>query len=66
MACQQAGALPPGPAEPLALVCWSVVHGLATLMNDGLLLEHGKLVQGNPLDVAHAVTRRLLGMMSAG
>jgi AcrR family transcriptional regulator len=65
IACQRVSVLPPGPPEPLALVCWSMVHGLATLINDGLL-EHGKLVTGRPVDVATAVTRQLLVVMAGG
>ncbi len=34
-AAQAAGAVPPGPLETQVLACWSLVHGLATLVNDG-------------------------------
>jgi AcrR family transcriptional regulator len=36
-ACQKEGALPPGPALPLALVAWSLVHGVAKLAVAGRL-----------------------------
>jgi len=32
---QAAGVLPPGPSETQVLASWSLVHGLATLVNDG-------------------------------
>lgn len=58
-ACQDAGVLPAGPPEPLALACWSAVHGLATLLIDGTL--QGKhLVEGNAVEIARIVTRVLL------
>jgi AcrR family transcriptional regulator len=33
--CQAAGAIAPGPAEPLVLAAWSMVHGLSSLIVDG-------------------------------
>lgn len=36
-ACQRAGVFTPGPPEPFAVVAWSLVHGLATLLVDGVL-----------------------------
>jgi len=34
-ACQAAGAIAPGPSEPVVLAAWSMVHGLASLIVDG-------------------------------
>lgn len=34
---QTAGQLPPGDADPLALICWSMVHGIAKLAVSNLL-----------------------------
>ena len=36
-ACQAAGVLPPGDAKPLALLAWSMVHGVAKLAISGRL-----------------------------
>lgn len=35
--CQQAGTLPPGESKPVALIAWSLVHGVAKLAVGGLL-----------------------------
>lgn len=35
--CQEAGELPAGDPLPLAMACWSMVHGLALLVLDGAL-----------------------------
>ena len=37
LACQEAGAAPPGDPAPLVLTAWSAVHGFATLWVDGAL-----------------------------
>jgi AcrR family transcriptional regulator len=36
-ACQAAGAMRPGNAEEIALSCWALVHGIATLLVNGRL-----------------------------
>ena len=60
-ACQQAGVFPPGPAERYAIVAWSLVHGLATLMVDGVL-QRTKLPSQDPEAVAEMVTGTVLGL----
>ena len=35
--CQRTGVVRPGPARQWSFACWSVVHGLAVLIIDGLL-----------------------------
>lgn len=37
--CQRDGAAPPGPAEPLVAMVWSLSHGLASLWIDGPLVS---------------------------
>jgi len=41
LACQEAGAAPPGDPAPLVLTAWSAVHGFATLRIDGALPFEG-------------------------
>jgi AcrR family transcriptional regulator len=41
LACQEAGAAPPGDPAPLVLTAWSAVHGFATLWIDGALPFEG-------------------------
>lgn len=53
--CIQAGAVRDEPAGDLALVAWSCVHGLATLMLDGMLTEAGA-----PDVLARLVTSHLM------
>jgi AcrR family transcriptional regulator len=60
-ACQRAGVFPPGPPERYAVVAWSLVHGLATLMVDGVL-QRTKLPASNPRAVAEMVTGTVLGL----
>ena len=57
--CQAAGALPESKPEPVAVACWSAVHGLATLLIEGTL-QTKKLVEGSPAEIAYAVTRVLI------
>jgi AcrR family transcriptional regulator len=58
-ACQAAGALPASSPQPVAVACWSMVHGLATLLIEGTI-QTKKLVEGSTEDIAHAVTRVLI------
>ena len=58
-ACQKAGVFAPGPPERFAVVAWSLVHGLATLMVDGVL-QRTKLPAGDPQAVAEMVTGAVL------
>jgi AcrR family transcriptional regulator len=60
-ACQRAGVFPAGPPEPLAVVAWSLVHGLATLWVDGVL-QRTTLPAGDPRAAAEMVTRTMLGV----
>lgn len=54
--CIDAGAVVERPASELALVAWSGVHGLATLLLDGMLEE-----AGDPEALARLVTSLLVG-----
>ncbi len=38
-ACQRDGSIAPGDPDPIALTAWSTVHGLASLLLDGLSTE---------------------------
>lgn len=58
-ACQRAGVFPPGPPEPLAVVAWSLVHGLATLWVDGVL-QRTMLPTADARTVAEMVTGSVL------
>ncbi len=62
-ACQAAGAFPRTAPEPLAVACWSAVHGLATLLIEGTI-QAKKLLQGSPAEIAQAVTRVLIARAS--
>jgi hypothetical protein len=53
--CQRAGVFPPGPPERYAAFAWSQVHGLATLLIDGVLQRTG-LAGGDPIALAREVT----------
>ena len=57
-ACQRAGAVAPGPPEPLAVAAWSLVHGLAMLTIGGL--EQMTLPSSDPHLVAELAMTRLL------
>jgi AcrR family transcriptional regulator len=35
LACQRNGTIAPGPPEPIIATCWSLVHGLSSLLVDG-------------------------------
>lgn len=61
-ACQRAGVFPPGPPERYAVVAWSLVHGLSTLMVDGVL-QRTTLPASDPRAVAEMVTGTVLGLM---
>jgi hypothetical protein len=52
---------PPGPSERFAVVAWSLVHGLATLMVDGVL-QRTNLPSQDPEAVAEMVTGTVLGL----
>ena len=58
-ACQRAGAFAPGPPEPAAVVAWSLVHGLATLIVDGVL-QRTPLPSSDPRALAEMVTSSVL------
>jgi len=60
-ACQKAGVFAPGTPERFAVVAWSLVHGLATLMVDGVL-QRTKLPASDPRAVAEMVTGSVLGL----
>jgi AcrR family transcriptional regulator len=62
-ACQAAGAFPRTAPEPLAVACWSAVHGLATLLIEGTI-QAKKLLQGSPAEIAQVVTRVLIARAS--
>ncbi len=55
--CQRAGAVRKGPAEPLALLAWSAVHGLAALIVDRQTACSG--LKGAPEEVAARLTEDL-------
>jgi AcrR family transcriptional regulator len=58
--CQRSGVAPAGDLQPLVLIAWSAVHGLATLWIDDVLPKKGL----NPERLAPKVTT-LLGSMFA-
>lgn len=58
--CIEAGAVRREPAGDLALVAWSCVHGLATLILDGMVVEAGA-----PEALAGLVTSHLLRGLGA-
>ena len=60
-ACQRTAAFPKGPPEGHALVAWSLVHGLATLLVDGVL-RRGSNVD-DPRGAAQMVIGTVLGAM---
>ena len=64
-ACQRAGVFPPGPPERLAVVAWSLVHGLATLWVDGVL-QRTTLPSTDARGVAEMVTGSLLRVFEQG
>lgn len=64
-ACQRAGVFPPGPPERLAVVAWSLVHGLATLWVDGVL-QRTTLPASDARGVAEMVTGSLLRVFEQG
>lgn len=53
--CQAVGVFPPGPPERYAVVAWSHVHGLATLLIDGVL-QRTHLSTSDPMTLAREVT----------
>jgi len=55
-ALQQGGQVRPGDPMPVALTCWSMVHGLATLYTAGRLGELAREPEG----IANAASRLLL------
>jgi AcrR family transcriptional regulator len=61
-ACQRAGSFPQGPPERYAVVAWSLAHGLATLLVDGVL-RRTSLSANDPLAVADMVTGTVLGAL---
>jgi AcrR family transcriptional regulator len=66
-ACQEDGVIPPGDPQLIALTAWSTVHGLATLLLDGLAGEkrHGAWPQGAQEMLVDSVLERLrMGLMA--
>jgi AcrR family transcriptional regulator len=61
LACQEAGAAPPGDPAPLVLAAWSAVHGFATLWIDGALPFEGL----EPQRMAPELGRLLARMFAA-
>ena len=57
-AAQAAGRMPPGPPERFALAAWASVHGLASLLIDGVV-QRMQLAEGSPADLAEDLTGRL-------
>jgi AcrR family transcriptional regulator len=57
-ACQDAGLIPAGDPESLALAAWSTVHGLAVLLLDGLLDGNQRSIERG-VALAQVVTRVL-------
>ena len=56
---QRVGTMRPGDPQELALVCWSLVHGLASLVVDGQLLQTG-LARGAAVETLAETQTRLL------
>jgi AcrR family transcriptional regulator len=61
LACQRAGAAPPGDPTPLVLTAWSAVHGFATLWVDRALPFEGM----EPERMAQEVGRLIARMFAA-
>ncbi len=67
--CQAEGSIPPADPQLIALTAWSTVHGLSTLLLDGLTgeREHGMLPQGTQAMLVDGVLQRLkLGLTTPG
>lgn len=64
--CQRTGVVRPGPARQWSFACWSVVHGLAVLIIDGLLEPvRPELPDGTPLS-DHMLTIWVLDGLARG
>jgi AcrR family transcriptional regulator len=59
--CQAAGAIGSGPAEPLVLAAWSLVHGLSSLLVDG---PNRDLAPN--LHAAQTLARHCIDVLAAG
>jgi AcrR family transcriptional regulator len=57
---QRAGMVREGDIQPLALSCWSMVHGLASLLVDGLLARSGITTVAQAEALAEQTVRVLL------
>ncbi|QRN93323.1 TetR/AcrR family transcriptional regulator [Archangium violaceum] len=57
---QRAGMVREGDTQPLALSCWSMVHGLASLLVDGLLARSGITTVAQAEALAEQTVRVLL------
>lgn len=64
-ACQEAGQMPAGPPEPLALTAWASVHGLASLLIDGVI-QRMRLAGGSPTELARTLTERVSAGLCGG
>lgn len=61
-ACQEIGMFPPGPPERYAVVAWSHVHGLATLLIDGVL-QRTPFSTDDPTALARTVTGAVVDLL---
>ena len=60
---QAAGLAPPGDPKPLVLICWSAVHGLASLWLDGPLARAHRMFGASPEKLAAAVPATLATLL---
>jgi hypothetical protein len=58
--CQRAGVVREGEPQVLALTCWSLVHGLASLLVDGKPRSSGLSTVAQAEALAEAQTRLLM------
>lgn len=65
LACQREGLAPQGDPAPLVLLCWSAVHGLASLWLDGSLAGAGR-EPGEGEALAAQLAGTLTALMASG
>jgi AcrR family transcriptional regulator len=66
LACQGAGAAPPGDPQPLVLAAWSTVHGLATLWIDGALPFKGLDGERMATEIGGLIARMFAALARGG
>jgi hypothetical protein len=57
---------PAGVRQAIAVACWAMVHGLATLMLEGSLARKLKIPRGRQRQVANEVMGTFMGLLANG